>query len=191
MKMATKLLVLTAAVTAAGGMLAACSGSSTSSGASTGGASASSGDAWYASVKTCDLLNQSQLKSLGFSSSGAEGENDANENGCTWDENGWSNLGIMLSSKSFDSLDGQGSQVTDVTIAGRPGKIAQGTMGSCELTMKATDGSQARIIVAYMDNMQGGNMSGMSAMSMDDSSAKACSVAKQAAQNIAPKLPSL
>ncbi|HEX7659394.1 MAG TPA: DUF3558 family protein [Pseudonocardiaceae bacterium] len=170
-----KLMVLVAAVAATGSVLVACSGASTPSGTSTATSASPADTSWYTSIKSCDLLDQSQLKPLGYTVQGYVTANDSTENSCEWDQGAYSTLGIELSAKTFDSLKPSGGPVTDITIAGRPGKISPGTQGTCDLAIKATSGSRARIIVAL-------------AVGNGD---QACEVAKQAATDIAPKLPAL
>ncbi|HEX7659677.1 MAG TPA: DUF3558 family protein [Pseudonocardiaceae bacterium] len=159
---------------AAAGVLAAC-GSGGNTGTTPTSASTAS-DTWYTAVKSCDMLDQSQLATLGFMGTGSVQENDSTQNSCEWTQSQLGSMGIVLASSTYSSLNGLGDPVTDVTIAGRPGKIAEdpSSVGGCDLAIEATSGSRAQIIVT----VAGG-------------SDKACSIAKQVAADIAPKLPSL
>ena len=170
--------MLTPALVIAAGVLAACgSGNSALPGGTSTSTSESSttSDTWFTSVKSCEMLDESQLADLGFTGSGTVNENDSTQNSCEWDQSQYATIGVVLASSTYDSLPGLGVPVADITIAGRPGKIAQDSTGTCDVAIKATNGSRAQIIAVVIHG--GGE--------------KACSLAKQAAQDVAPKLPSL
>lgn len=175
-----RLAVLVPALATAGAVLAACgSGNNalpgTTSTSTSTSASNTAGDTWFTSVKSCEFLDQSHAAALGFKSSGSVIHEDSSENSCDWNQAQFGDLQVVLEPLLYSKLNGLGNPVNDVTIADRPGKIVLDPVGGCDLAIEATSGSRAHIIVSLLSG--GGDA--------------ACSIAKQAAQDIAPKLPSL
>ena len=188
-----KMAALIPAVAAMGTVLAACGGGDTSQPASTTtsttagmmsdmpGMTSSSmagmggNDMWFMSVKSCDLLSTSDAAAAGFKSAGTPIANTMTTNSCGWSQSQLADLRIVLESSTYDSIAAEpNGPLQDVTIAGRPGKLTEDPTGTCDVSVKASSGSRAVVTVK-------------GAASGD----KECSIAKQIAQDIAPKLPSL
>ncbi|HEX7659907.1 MAG TPA: hypothetical protein VF444_10530, partial [Pseudonocardiaceae bacterium] len=90
--------MLTPALVIAAGVLAACgSGNSALPGGTSTSTSESSttSDTWFTSVKSCEMLDQSQLADLGFTGSGTVNENDSTQNSCEWDQSQYATIGVV------------------------------------------------------------------------------------------------
>lgn len=131
-------------------------------------------DDWWHNANACNLLDQATATELGYPQPGQiQGSETYN---CQWTASDGSVIGIVLEGQSYDSLQVNMGQLSDLTIAGRPAKQdAQpgGDPHGCEVALQATKGSNAFIDVDTLST----------------TAAQACQTAQAVAAAIAPKLP--
>jgi hypothetical protein len=121
------------------------------------------------------MVDTTTLAQLGFTSPGSVAISDSLQNRCDWSQQN-ATMGVALQTQAYHTLLALGGQLSDLTIAGRPAEQDDlSSASTCSVAVEATKGSRALIIVVTLDN----------------TSNRACSIAKTVAQAIAPKLPSL
>jgi outer membrane PBP1 activator LpoA protein len=165
-------LVLAGCTTSNPGLPTPTSGSDP--GSSSPATSQAVSDDWWHDTNACNLLDQATATGLGYPQAGqVQGGQSYN---CRWTASDGSVIGILLESQSYDSLQANMGQLSDLTIAGRPAKQdlqAGGDPHSCDITVQATAGSDAFIDVSTLNT----------------TAAQACQIARTVATAIAPKLP--
>jgi hypothetical protein len=131
-------------------------------------------DDWWHNVNSCNLLDQATAAGLGYPQPGeVQGGQSYN---CRWTAPDGSVIGVVLEGQSYDSLQANMGQLSDLTIAGRPAKQdlqAGGDPHGCDMALQATNGSNAFIAVNTLST----------------TATQACQVAQTVAAAIAPKLP--
>jgi hypothetical protein len=121
------------------------------------------------------MVDTTTLTQLGFTSPGSVAANNSVQNRCDWNQQN-ATLGVELATQPYHTLLALGGQLSDLTIAGRPAEQDYvSSANNCGVAVEATKGSRALIIAVTLDN----------------TSDRACTIAKTVAQAIAPKLPSL
>lgn len=131
-------------------------------------------DDWWHNVNACHLLDQATATELGYPQPGQLQGGLSND--CRWTASDGSVIGIVLEGQSYDSLQANMGQLSDLTIAGRPAKQdlqAGGDPHGCGIALQATNGSNALITVNTLST----------------TAAQACQIAQTMATAIAPKLP--
>jgi hypothetical protein len=131
-------------------------------------------DDWWHDVNACHLLDQATATELGYPQPGQLQGGLSND--CRWTASDGSVIGIVLEGQSYDSLQANMGQLSDLTIAGRPAKQdlqAGGDPHGCGIALQATNESNALITVNTLST----------------TAAQACQIAQTMATAIAPKLP--
>jgi hypothetical protein len=147
------------------------SGDSTSSTTSN---TQSTSDEWFRSVNACNLVDQSTATGLGYAQPGQT--QDGQSFNCAWTATDGSVFSVVLEDQSYDSIQANMGQLSDVTVGGRPAKLdtsAGGDPHGCDVALQATQGSRALVTVHTLST----------------TAAEACSTAQAVGTAIAPKLP--